>query len=733
MSNVDRTIPQETTTLGCRSSRKIQSHHLERAAIVYVRQSSPQQVANNTESTARQYALVDLAVQLGWPPEQLEVIDDDQGHSGSTAEGRDGFHRLLAEVSLEHVGIILGLELTRLARSNKDWHQLIELCGIFRTVLADQDGIYDPGDYNDRLLLGLRGMMSEAELHVLRGRMYEAVLNKARRGDLYVWPPVGYVKLPSSEYDVDPDEQVQGVIRLIFDRFDRIGTIRGVLRYMVEHDIKMPVRPQGGPNRGNLEWRRPTRNTVQTVITHPLFAGTYRYGYRQVDPRRKKPSKPGSGRVRVNPEDYHALIPEHCPAYISAEQYLRNQERVRENRAHALAKGAPREGCALLAGIAICGRCGRRMSVHYPRRCELRYECRVDRIDCQTPFCQSLSGQVIDGLVSEKVLAVLQPAALEISLRAADDLTRERQTLDANWKQRLERLGFVAERAERQFHVVEPENRLVARELEKRWESALREKNQLEQEYARYLQTQSPALSVQERESIRALSENLPRVWSAETTTPMDRQRVVRILIERVTINVQGKSDHVDVTIHWTGGFTSQHEVIRPVLTYTQTANYAQLIARIEELRASGLSFARVTDQLNAEGYRRAKDLKPLRRDVVNALLLRHHKRVPGPLANPRSDILKENEWFVIELAHELGMCKTTVCNWIKRGWIRVVRQLPGYRGRLICWADADDLQRLRKLRQAKHGWWHPSLPEELTTPRSPDTTESGNDSSSHS
>ena len=476
MSTVETAIvEQESVTPGTRSSGKIQPHHLERNAIVYVRQSSPQQVANNKESTARQYALVDLAVQLGWTAEQVEVIDDDQGQTGSTAEGREGFHRLLAEVSLEHVGIILGLELTRLARSNKDWHQLIELCGIFRTALADQDGLYDPGDYNDRLLLGLRGMMSEAELHVLRGRMYQAMLNKARRGDLYVWPPVGYVKLPSGEFDIDPDEQVQGVIRLILDQFDRIGTVRGVVRYMVDHDIKMPVRPHAGPNRGNLQWRRPIRDTVQTVITHPLFAGTYRYGHRQVDPRRKKTSKPGSGRVVMDPDDYHALIPDHCPAYITLERYMRNQERVRENRAHASTKGAPREGLALLAGIAICGRCGRKMSVLYSRGRHQRYHCQIGRNDCRSPMCQSMAGQAVDDFVAEKVLSVLEPAALEVSLRAADDLTKERQQLDATWKQQLERLEFESQRAERQYQAVEPENRLVARELEKRWEAVLKE------------------------------------------------------------------------------------------------------------------------------------------------------------------------------------------------------------------------------------------------------------------
>lgn len=721
MSNANPIIDvHESSSLASPSSRKILQHHLERMAIVYVRQSSPQQVANNQESTARQYALVDLAVQLGWPADQVVVIDDDQGQSGSTAEGRDGFHRVLAEVSLEHVGIILGLELSRLARSNKDWHQLIELCGIFRTVLADQDGIYDPGDYNDRLLLGLRGMMSEAELHILRGRMYQAVLNKARRGDLYVWPPVGYVKVPSGEFDVDPDEQAQGVIRLIFDQFDRIGTIRGVVRHMVEHDIKMPVRPHTGPNRGNLEWRRPIRDTVNTVITHPLFAGTYRYGHRQVDPRRKSAGKPGSGRVVKDPEDYHAYIPDHCPAYISLDRYMRNQKRVRDNRAHASAKGAPREGAALLAGIAICGRCGRRMTVLYPKKQHMRYHCQIGRSDCQSSMCQSMAGRVVDDFVAERVLSVLQPAAIEVSMRAADDLTKEREALDANWKQRLERLKFESQRAERQFQAVEPENRLVAREVEKRWESALKDQNELEQEYARYRQTRSPSLSEQERHSIRTLAENLPLVWNAESTTPMDRQRIVRFLVDRVTVNIQGESDHVDLTLHWTGGFTSQHEIIRPVLRYEQLAIYAELIARIEELRSSGHSFARIAEHLNSEGFRPAKKAKKFHSDLVSGLMRRHYKRVPAPLANPRSELLKKDEWFVIELAAELEMPKNTAIAWVKRGWIRTVRQLPGYRGRLICWADADDLARLRKLRETKHGWWDPTLPLELTTPGSP-------------
>ena len=347
-----------------RGSSKLQDHHLHRTAIVYVRQSSAHQVLENTESTERQYALVGRAVQLGWPGDLVEVIDEDQGRSGTTAEGRLGFQRLLSEVSLNHVGIILGTEMSRIARSNKDWHQLIEVCAIFRTLLADQDGLYDPTDYNDRLLLGLRGMMSEAEIHILQGRMYEAVLNKARRGDLYVLPPTGYVKSPSGEYVSDPDEQAQSVIRLVFDEFDRLGSVRAVLRYLQANDIKMPVRPHKGPNKGVLDGRCATREVVRSILMHPLFAGTYRYGRRQTDQRRKKPGRPETGRIVVEPEQYHALIHNHCPAYISRAQYERNQAKIRDNRLSCLTKGPAREGCGLLGGIVFCGRCQRRMAGH---------------------------------------------------------------------------------------------------------------------------------------------------------------------------------------------------------------------------------------------------------------------------------------------------------------------------------------------------------------------------------
>src|SRR5438132_1314890 len=357
---------------------KVKDWHLERKAIVAIRQSTPQQVVEHRESADRQYSLVHRAALLGWPKDRVEVVDEDQGHSGQSALGRLGFQYLLAEIGLDHVGIIFGLEMSRLARSNKDWHQLLELCAIFRTLLADQDGLYDPTDYNDRLLLGLKGTMSEAELHILRSRMYQGLLNKARRGEVYNHPPSGYVRLPTGEFALDPDEQVQSVIRLIFDQFERVGTIHGLLRYLVEHGIRMPTRPREGPNRGQLEWHRPNRVTLQNLLHHPLYAGYYRWGHRAIDPRRQVAGRPGTGRTLRQPKDCLVLLEDRCPAYITVARFWTNQERLESNRARAASLGAVRHGPSLLGGLLICGRCGRRLLVNYTNAgSALRYSARA--------------------------------------------------------------------------------------------------------------------------------------------------------------------------------------------------------------------------------------------------------------------------------------------------------------------------------------------------------------------
>lgn len=353
---------------GIPRSEKITPRHHDRLAVVYVRQSTAQQVLDHQESTRLQYGLVTRAQDLGWPAERVVAIDDDLGQSGASAEARVGFQRLVSEVSLDHVGLVLGVEMSRLARSSKDWPQLLEIGALFGTLIADVDGVYDPGQSNDRLLLGLKGTMSEAELHILKQRMEQGRLNKARRGELAVPVPSGYLRRPSGEVVLDPDEQVQEVVRLIFRKFAERGTLNAVLRYLVTHHIQLGIRVREGPGKGDLEWRRPNRMTLQHLLKHPIYAGASAYGRRQIDPRTKQPGRPSTGRRVIAPGEWYVLLQDRCPAYLSWEQYEGNLARLKANQARAEEVGVARKGAALLAGLVVCAKCGRRLHVRYGGR-----------------------------------------------------------------------------------------------------------------------------------------------------------------------------------------------------------------------------------------------------------------------------------------------------------------------------------------------------------------------------
>lgn len=700
---------------------KVREHHLDRKAIVYIRQSSPQQVAEHKESTARQYALADVAVALGWPRDRVEIIDADQGRSGQTAEGRLGFQYLLAELGLGQVGIVLGLEASRLARSDPDWAPLVRLCGVFRTLLGDYDGLYDPADFNDRLLLGLKGIMSEAELHFLRGRMHEGRLNKARRGELFNHASMGYVREPGRGLAFDPDEQVQEVVRLVFDQFDRQGSLHGLLRYLVRHNIRLPVRPHFGPNRGQLEWHRPNRETLQNMLHNPVYAGYYRYGHRALDPRRKVAGRPGTGRTINQPEDCLVLLEGRCPAYITAERFWANQERLAANRARAEAAGAVRQGPSLLGGILRCGRCGQRMMVAYSGRASrLRYSCSRAMVEYAEPLCQGLAGRVLDDVVAAQVLAALEPAALELSLAAADDVQQERARLHQNWQQQVERARYEAERARRQYDAVEPENRLVVRELERRWEEALKEQRRVEEEYARFGRSQPEGLSASEREHIRALTRDLPALWQAPRTTAADRQRIVRLLVEEVIVTVRGESEWVDVTIHWAGGFSSGHELVRPVQRYQQMAVYETLMNRIDELRKAGQTLAEVAKQLNGEGFHPPKRSATFTSAILAGLLAKRGRSGPRPRVVAEPGLLGEHEWLLTDLARKLEMPQATLHRWVRVGWVQA-RKLPTPGGHWVLWADADELDRMTCLRACPRGWSDEPVLARLTKPKARD------------
>jgi len=698
---------------------KLKLWHLDRKAVIYVRQSTPQQVLDNQESTLRQYALVDRAIGLGWARDQVDVIDDDLGMSGQSIEGRVGFQRLLAEVGLDHVGLILGLEMSRLARSCKDWHQLLELCAIFRTLLGDQDGLYDPTEFNDRLLLGLKGTMSEAELHVLKGRMYQGRLNKADRGELLTHPPIGYVlNSERTSFEFDPDEQVQAVVRLIFTEYRRQGTVYSLLRYLSRHDIKLPVRPRSGSHRGQLEWRRPNRTTLTSLLHHPVYAGAYRYGYRYHDPRKKVANRPNTGIVRIPLEECRVLIKDRFPAYITWQEFEENQRQLAENQSRAKALGAPRPGPSLLGGLLYCGRCGNRLMVQYSGRANrLRYQCARDSQNLGAALCQGITGKDLDRLVTQCIFQVLQPASLELCMAAADDLEQERERLQQQWQLRLEGSAQQADRAARQFHAVEPENRLVARTLEKSWEVALREQERLLLEYEAFQRQQPRQLSDDQRELIQHLAEDIPALWFSPTSTPQDRQRITRMLIERIDLLIAGNSEQTEVVITWSGGVRSRHHIARTVISYNQLSNLDALIAHIVELKEKGMNLHQVADRLNQEGWRSLRGVL-FTNQMLSRLLVKRGLHLPRG-ARSDTDQLAEHEWWLCDLARELNMPRTTLNHWIKQGYL-TGRKLAGMRGRWIVKVDEEELARLHQLRQTRRRWSDQPYPTSLTTPKQP-------------
>src|SRR5262245_12101835 len=699
------------------TSDKIRRPHLEHLAVVYVRQSTQRQVLENRESTDLQYKLTRRAEELGWRPERVLVIDDDLGHSGSSAADRVSFQRLLAEVGLNHVGLILGSEMSRLARSCKDWYQLLELAAVFGVLIAEQDGLYAPGEYNDRLLLGLKGTMSEAELHVLRGRLLQGKRNKAERGELFSHPPVGYVRLPDGTLGIDPDEQAQDVVRLVFAKFAELGSARQVLLYLNRHDIRLPVRTRGGPAPGGLQWRVPVPATVYNILRHPLYAGAYCYGRSQVDPRRQVPGRPQSGRVRMADDQWQVLLPGRLPAYISWEQYVANRERLRDNRSLFETRGAPRSGAALLSGLVACARCGWRMFVHYRGGSHTpRYVCRGhDPAVGRRERCPTLAARVVDELVSRLVLEALRPAAIELGLAASDDLLREADRLETHWKPRLERARFQAERARRQFDAVEPEDRLVARELERRSEAALREEQQLTEDYARSRSDRPGPLTEDDRRRVRALASDIPALW--ESAGPADRQEIVRHLVERVEVTVAGHTEDVTVTVRWAGGAASVHQAKRPVGSYDQVRGVPLLAARSRGLRADGLRCGEVGTRLNAEGYRAARGDGRFTADRVRQLVSRLGLGGRGRGAPEGQARLKPGEVWMTELAHELGIPIPTLTAWCRKGWARA-RKVMTPEPRWAVKVDAAERGRLQRLRAARgSGIAHP-YPASLTAPR---------------
>ncbi len=689
-----------------RAEGKVQPWHRDRLAAVYVRQSTPAQVADHAESTRLQYGLAERAVTLGWAPSRVLVIDEDLGHSASGADARPGFARLVAEVGLDHVGLVLGIEMSRLARSGREWHQLLELCALSGTLLGDLDGVYDPAEHNDRLLLGLKGTISEAELHLIRQRMWSGRVAKARRGELAVPLPAGFARRGSGEVVLDPDEQVRSVIRLVFGLFERLGTVGAVLGFLADNRIQLGIRLREGPGRGELAWRRPSRAGVTNMLRNPAYAGIYAYGRSTLDPRRRQPGRPCTGRVRVGRDGWLVYLPGVLPAYISIEQYERNMQRMDANRSRAGSLGAVRDGPALLAGLVACGRCGKKMTVRYQRgpggKLHPVYVCGRAKSDYAESQCQQLAGPCLDTHVSGLLLAAMAPAALEVSLAAAGQARAQREQVDRIWRRRLERAELAAGRARRQYQLAEPENRLVVRQLEKDWEAALAERQRLGEEYDRFTAARPRTLTAAERGQIRALAADLPAVWDAATTTDADRKQLIRHLVEQVRVAVAGTSEKADVEVIWAGGHRTATQITRPVACLTQLSYYPQLAARARELAGSGCTTAQIAQRLNAEGFRPPKRSPVFTPNAVTDLLRAlgiQRSRTPGRRNRP---VLDQHEWWLRDLAENLGMSQVTLDSWVRRGW--AAGYLHPHARLLVVRADPAEIERLRTLHQVPRG-----------------------------
>lgn len=589
---------------------KVLAHHVARRACVYVRQSSLAQVREHQESGRRQQDFRERAVALGWRADQVDVIDEDQGKSGASSEGREGFKRLVASVGLGEIGAVLGLEASRLARSCADWHRLLEIAAVTRTLIVDEEGVYDLNHYNDRLLLGLKGTLSEAELHFLRQRMEGGRRNKARRGEYRIRLPAGYVWEEGEGVRMDPDERVRDTLRLFFATFARLGTAVAVARSFEDGRQPFPRRDGWGSLSVAVTWGALSVSRAVAILRNPLYAGIYAYDRHNAD--ETDPEDPCSG-GRI-------LIADSHPGYITPEQFERNVTRLRSNRSHYRGmrqKGSAREGGCLLTGIALCGLCGRPMNPQYRSQTSPVYVC----ISSTTRrACQRVHARHVDPLVEEVIVETIGAEGLLLAVGAMEKLAERAMEIERQWQKRLEGARYDAERASRRYHQVEPENRLVARTLEAEWNECLLELERIEKEHEEAKGKPPLALTVAQREQILALSKDLPRLFRSPTTKVSQKKEVLRLLVHDVTLVNEDDPWSVDVAIRWRTGVVSRHRAGRPELRPQETP--PETMMRIEELYRERMD-KETAEILNAEGHRSGTGLPFTAERVAH---LRHHR-----------------------------------------------------------------------------------------------------------
>ena len=670
-------------------SLKVKLSHLNRDALIYVRQSTMAQVRFNQESTQRQYALREKALSLGWPEERIQVIDADLGISGSGRSKRPGFAQLVTRVSLGEVGAVFGLEISRLARSSADLMKLLELCGLFDALVVDEDGIYDMSDFNDRLLIGLKGTMGEAELHFLHARMVGGKENAAAKGELRFPLPVGYVYDLDGRTIMDPDEEIQHALFTLFREFRASGSAYGVVRCFAENNLRFPKRAFGGAWDGQVSWGTLTHSRVLGVIHNPAYTGAYVYGrYRD----RKTIDEEGhyehhAVRLRDRSE-WKVFIPDHHPAYISWEEYEANLALLESNRTNAEVSGPAREGAALLPGLLLCGKCGRRMTIRYAGTGGSRpvYECVGRWEHGNKATCSAVPANILDSAISEKILSAIKEPELEIALKIVHKISGASQLSDRQRLLAIERAQYEADRAERQFMLADPENRLVVRSLESNWNQKLKDLESLKRDYALRCAQRPWIPSAREDEDIRRLAEKIPAVWNSPLTGSKEKKRIIRILIEDITVTAEKRCRNFSIGIRFRSGKCERMTLEKPLPYPDRRRHTGDTVNLIREL-SSGMDDFEIVEYLNRSGATTPEG-KAFTVSSVRWLRYKHH--IPGRFQAKKEGV------SVSEAAALLEISPHQVYYGISSGIIPARKEKPGWPWEILI--DSSNLEAVKSL-----------------------------------
>lgn len=680
---------------------KIADHHLSRQACVYIRQSTLAQVRSNQESTDRQYNLMNKALSLGWKSEQIRVLDRDLGQSGAASGKRADFRSLVSDVAMGQIGAIFALEASRLARSNQDWHRLLELCAITGTLVIDEDGCYNPSEFNDSLVLGMKGTFAQAELHIIRGRLHGGKLNKAARGELRFPLPVGFV-YDDAKIVLDPDQEVQGAVRMVFDLFAREGTAYSTVRRFHELGLRFPRRSYGGAWAGKLVWGRLTHSRVLGILANPSYAGVYVFGRYQ---SRKEVGPSGDIVTRLRPvaqDQWRTMIRDHHEGYIDWDRFVANQDRLSANRTNnECLSGPAREGLCLLQGILHCGECGRRLTIRYKGNGGLypTYECNWQHREGLTSrACITVSASPLDKAVSDRLISAVTPRTIELALAALTNLEERDRDVGAQWRMRVERARYEVDLAERRYEAVDPANRLIAATLESRWNDAAQRLHDVEAELAAFEQKVMRAVTAEQKRQVLQLAGHFPQLWSAPTTAPRDRKRIVRLLVRDITVTKGPDRKDVRLNIRWQGGEIESIQVRMPPKRSDAVRYPSRCVERIREL-AIDHDDDEIETLLRDEGYSSAMTGKPMTIGGIKWLRYKHRISAPRP---------SEGTLNVRQVCEKYGVSLWVVHYWISRQIISASQRRPN--GPYEILIDEQSDQRLRQW-IANSAHLHPQSP----------------------